>query len=286
MKVVKSIFEDASLEDRLFLVVLLFAIPYFTTSTISAYFVLHDFDVIRLNLILLALTTIMLVLARRKERRKPLIYLFCTLATIAFIYFWSFSGGLVGAGAYVFPSLSVLVVLMTKGKARLAFATMLTLVIIILSLGWVEVSGAIIYGGLLTDYLLNVIVFAAILILFKRSFDKEREKLIQRNNEINELNKQLLTQADELNNYNHEIKTIQNNLQVIIEQRTQKWENERARIIDFTFINAHLVRAPIANIMGLTQLIVHENPQLKELDESIHELDDVVRKIGDVLKQK
>ncbi len=88
---------------------------------------------------------------------------------------------------------------------------------------------------------------------------------------------------------------------IISEEITErkKYEIERQIMIDdlvernkkleeFAFIVSHVLRAPVANIIGLNSLI-KEDPELKDkyielLNESIHKLDKVVRELNDVLQ--
>ena len=60
-------------------------------------------------------------------------------------------------------------------------------------------------------------------------------------------------------------------------------DEENERLLEYSFINAHLVRAPIANILGLTQLKAGD-PKLQQLKRSIEEMDMIVRKIAEVLR--
>ncbi len=60
------------------------------------------------------------------------------------------------------------------------------------------------------------------------------------------------------------------------------------KLEEFAFIVSHVLRAPVANIIGLNSLI-KEDPELKDkyielLNESIHKLDKVVRELNDVLQ--
>lgn len=89
---------------------------------------------------------------------------------------------------------------------------------------------------------------------------------------------------------------------IISEEITErkKYEIERQIMIDdlivrnkkleeFAFIVSHVLRAPVANIIGLNSLII-EDPDSKDqylelLNQSVHKLDKVIRELNDVLQK-
>jgi len=68
-------------------------------------------------------------------------------------------------------------------------------------------------------------------------------------------------------------------------QHTQAIERQNQKLMDIAHLQSHVVRAPLARIMGLTNLIVQSNDQIPDpeilayLDTSVNELDDVIRTI-------
>ena len=88
-----------------------------------------------------------------------------------------------------------------------------------------------------------------------------------------------------------EISKINNSLEQRVKDRTEKLEEQNQQLTEYAFINAHLLRAPVCNIMGLIDLL-KSNPiddDQKEiiefLDNSTKELDEMVMKINRAIKK-
>lgn len=77
----------------------------------------------------------------------------------------------------------------------------------------------------------------------------------------------------------------------IVFERTKVLENKNAQLTEYAFINSHLLRAPVARVLGLANILKLESTKLdsKELiDRFIHacnELDSVVKIINEVLSE-
>jgi signal transduction histidine kinase len=111
--------------------------------------------------------------------------------------------------------------------------------------------------------------------------------------------KKLLEQHDIILHQKEEIEGINNNLEQIIVDNTEKLKDQEARITNFAFINAHKVRSPLARIIGLLNLISLENnkatvfedylPILKsnadELNDRLQEVSQTLNGIGQVKKK-
>lgn len=88
---------------------------------------------------------------------------------------------------------------------------------------------------------------------------------------------------------NKEIIQINEELEERVKKRTKKIKSQNKRLQEYAFFNSHLVRAPLANILGYTQYLSDNNndQDWKELNQNIFhsakELDQVVRSIGEIL---
>jgi light-regulated signal transduction histidine kinase (bacteriophytochrome) len=80
-----------------------------------------------------------------------------------------------------------------------------------------------------------------------------------------------------------QIQAMNNNLEMIIKERTRELENKNKALEDYAFITAHKLRSPLATILGLVSLIEmmkvqeedkivisHLNQSAKKLDEIVH----------------
>jgi GAF domain-containing protein len=106
--------------------------------------------------------------------------------------------------------------------------------------------------------------------------------LIEKGNEIEAMN-------EELNSLNEELLTLNDSLEATVKRRTQELETQNQQLTEYAFINSHILRAPLARILGLAQLIASEAETIKDkqllaaLITSSHELDSIIRKISDLL---
>jgi signal transduction histidine kinase len=124
-----------------------------------------------------------------------------------------------------------------------------------------------------------------VMFIFKRGYERTQKKLLEQHDQI-------LLQKEE-------IEGINNNLEQIIVNNTQKLKDQEARITNFAFINAHKVRSPLARIIGLLNLLSLENdkatvfedylPILRsnadELNDRLQEVSQTLNGIGHVKKK-
>jgi ABC-type amino acid transport substrate-binding protein/NACalpha-BTF3-like transcription factor len=124
-------------------------------------------------------------------------------------------------------------------------------------------------------YLVTIIVvFTVLLIIITLQFRRQRQSHLL-----------LKEQKAEIEAQSDEIKAINDNLELIIQQRTHEVENKNKALEEYAFITAHKLRAPLARILGL--VILFENVTLEEedkiilthLSKSAKDLDEIVRSV-------
>ena len=174
-----------------------------------------------------------------------------------------------------------------------------------------------------SQLILSAIILAMVIalgVILWRSFKKQKtlnQQLHQKNSEIEDQNHEISAQRDELIALNEEIRaqqddlvasrdslaeknvsiarmneeiiTINQNLEKLIRERTFALEKQNQQLIQYAFINAHKLRAPVARILGLANLVSTINADEREkilglLRESAHELDDVTRSITEIVQ--
>jgi K+-sensing histidine kinase KdpD len=127
-----------------------------------------------------------------------------------------------------------------------------------------------------------------ITLAYRAALRKEHEK------KISELNEEVTTQNEELRQNNLEIERINLTLEDRVKKRTEELTEQNRQLAEYAFINSHLLRAPLARVMGLTDLIQKGNSKLssielseltKHLQDSSIELDGVVRKINEAIEK-
>lgn len=144
-----------------------------------------------------------------------------------------------------------------------------------------------------------MILVAAILVLFlistflfKKQFDLAKQ-LKDKNNEITNHQKELVAQSNRLKEANEEISLMNENLEILVKERTKVIADQKLKILDYIMYNSHEVRGPLARILGLTKLWdkkaiteAEENEVIKKINLHAQELDDMVKKMNIKLDQE
>lgn len=123
---------------------------------------------------------------------------------------------------------------------------------------------------------LIVIIFLVTVLLFVIAFQFSRQR--QSHLMLKEQKDEIETQADH-------IKSINDNLELLIKQRTRELKTKNKALEEYAFITAHKLRAPLASILGLIILfekakltdedkiiLNHLSVSAKKLDEIIHSI--------------
>ncbi|MFQ3574941.1 MAG: GAF domain-containing protein [Cytophagales bacterium] len=119
----------------------------------------------------------------------------------------------------------------------------------------------------------------------KQSLKTEYNLLNEKNSLIQEQNLKLKNQKDE-------IKRINEFLELKVEERTKVLNDRNKKLSEYAFINSHLLRGPLARIMGLVNIIKqdsqkHDDPELLvvcgHLETSCNDLDQIIRKINKIV---
>jgi Bacteriophytochrome (light-regulated signal transduction histidine kinase) len=141
-----------------------------------------------------------------------------------------------------------------------------------------DASQFFVKGGLLLG---AVAVFMIVLIRTRYDlFIKEIKSRLA----LNASNEEIKTQAEE-------IRSINENLEHLVRQRTQELEKKNLALEEYAFINAHKLRAPVASILGLIPIFnsYKLEPEVKEvlhhLKDSTLKLDSIVHSITQAIER-
>jgi signal transduction histidine kinase len=113
---------------------------------------------------------------------------------------------------------------------------------------------------------------------------------------VKEIKARLALQAsnEEIQAQDEEIKRINANLEALITERTRDIERKNAALEEYSYINAHELRSPVASILGLANLIqkipvVQSDEEAKmvchHLQDSTRRLDQIVRSITSAIEK-
>lgn len=277
------IYLNRTIEESIFSIILLAGVPYFVLNEILNLSSNRLLIIFFIDFLMLAVFLFLLRLSIRKSLTQQHIFYFSIFILLMFALFWPNSTGLTASSSYVFLTLIVALPLINKGKAKIFFVLSLVGFILVAGFAPIEYHQSISYPEELIAYFLNFAGIALILLVFKAALNREHSSLEKRIEKLNQLNAEIDEQNQELENQKQSILRIQNHLQEIINDRTEKIEKENERLIEYAFINAHLVRAPLANLIGLCQIKMQEKPSFQKIFDRTQKLDLIIRKIAGVL---
>ncbi|MGJ3234768.1 hypothetical protein [Marivirga sp.] len=132
------------------------------------------------------------------------------------------------------------------------------------------------------EYITSLLVVTLFLVQFNygkklRKYSTSLEDL------VGERTEELRSTVEELNHANEELTSMNDGLDLMVKNRTTELEERNYQLTEYAFINSHLLRAPLARILGLTDLIRMEStdPKTQELMDklfnSCEELDEIIK---------
>lgn len=107
---------------------------------------------------------------------------------------------------------------------------------------------------------MGIILILAIFLIFtllkqSKSMKTAHDKLSSQKNEIENKQKELSKKSLDLANANKELYAFNQNLEERIIAESQKLSKRNMQISEFTFFNSHKLRAPVANVLGLINVL-------------------------------
>jgi signal transduction histidine kinase len=111
--------------------------------------------------------------------------------------------------------------------------------------------------------------------------------------ELTFANNELISVNEELKSSNESIKELNENLEQMVKQRTVKINDQLNQLSKYVHMNSHEVRAPLARMLGLMQLIKHKDTAADQKAELIdmlyhssNELDIVIKEMNRLLEKE
>ena len=110
-----------------------------------------------------------------------------------------------------------------------------------------------------------------------------------KNNEINLQKEAIEQQATALLKLNGTLQELNKSLEGRIDERSRQLLIQNQRLAEYTFINAHKLRGPVASILGLITLVQHATPQeqatiITHLKTCGDQLDVIIKEISNDLE--
>lgn len=123
----------------------------------------------------------------------------------------------------------------------------------------------------------------------KKQNQRLEKTVLERTLELSNANTTLQENAKELLQNQEEIATLNNHLEILVEERTKKLIRSNQKLNEYAFFNAHKLRAPVATILGLYELLKldlsaeEREIVFEKIQEFITYLDEIVRKSQSLL---
>lgn len=145
----------------------------------------------------------------------------------------------------------------------------------------------------LTSSILAIIIILYIIYrirfnLILRNQEKLKKEVSQRTQEIQRMNSEIQAQNEELLSQTEEIATNNERLEEIVQDRTQKLQEQNERLSKYAFMNSHELRGPICRMIGLLNVLkisksTDHKKLLRLIQETGLELDAITRQINQTL---
>jgi signal transduction histidine kinase len=278
------------IEKSIFLYTLYLACAYQVYQLING--IIVSSDVVLLNTWLLAFLVMVLFIGRKINNIQYLAFALHLIILPVMVYFWISFGGFAGTVPLVLYVYIGWIILTLKGALQAGTLGLYFLVFMVLTQfpGYTGIpvgdSSQVVEIQLAIDFFVIALIITVFLIYIKNKLLSYRKRIGHRNEQLDKLSVTLLQQKDLLEATQNEIKSINDNLEEIIEKRVQKIEEKKAQLEEYAFINAHILRGPLCRIMGLTTLMM-ENGNRDELTivhEKAQQVDSIIRRINDITR--
>ncbi|HWZ23453.1 MAG TPA: HAMP domain-containing protein, partial [Cytophagaceae bacterium] len=121
------------------------------------------------------------------------------------------------------------------------------------------------------------------------SLRENRNKILNSNQLLEEQKEEITSQSERLSKLNTEMQEINSHLDQKVAERTTELRRQNKKLFEYAFFNAHKLRAPVATILGLMN-VINITPSVEEklkcldlLERATLDLDKVIHEIQAIL---
>jgi signal transduction histidine kinase len=222
---------------------------------------------------------------RYKQLIKPIIIILLIIHIAEFFQLNGFNSTL----SLDFVNIGFAIVFVFQGKDRIFFLSAFFIIVVSLLLAQLFIPDIpdVYNDNVVLDTSIHVVLSLYLGYVIKREYDKSQDMILEKNKELEEKNNEILTQ-------NEEIIAINDSLAETVNRRTQQLEEKIQKMTAYSYQNSHEVRAPLARILGLIEVIRIEqsadmnqiNYYLENIRKSANELDNVIKSMNETLGDK
>ena len=221
------------------------------------------------------------------------IFFFQTL--INSVLTWHNAGGWNGSVPYVLLVLVMAVVITSHGLPQVVMLFAYALVIILFAFTSTLDSFSVPNANYSLfsrefDFLIGTFLLILLTFYLKENFLSYRESIELTNLRLTKSTEKLMKQNQELYQQQVELNILRNNLERVISGKISESQNQAEILKEYSFINSHHVRAPLARVLGLVDLIQIENHHdnvssgyIQKIKRDAEELDVILKKMNNVI---
>jgi signal transduction histidine kinase len=134
-------------------------------------------------------------------------------------------------------------------------------------------------------YSILYIIIAYATYVIKSSYDRIHQYLRETNQELQQKANEIASQNDELLKMHNNLNTLNTHLEQIVNERTEKIQQQNVILLKYSYTNAHHLRGPVARLLGLVN-VYNLNPKpdpnfiIEKMADQAHEIDTVIKQIN------
>lgn len=121
---------------------------------------------------------------------------------------------------------------------------------------------------------------------YKRNTDLQEQVNKELEQKVKERTLELEERNDMVLKQKVEIDAINDNLEMMVRKRTKQLQDKNDRIKEYAFSNSHIVRGPLARILGLVSIAEHEPKVIELIGKNAKELDVVIKEMTEILAEE
>lgn len=287
-----------SLENEIFRGLCGFALLTMGVYTLHDLFVVSDPLFIALDCILVLLLAIGYLLSRKFGETFNLTLPFTVVIMMLLGVFYFFLGGLKGTLPFYFILFSFSFSILLKGKAWTGMAALFSATLVFLvfmQVMYPEMIKNVYSSDSNTDLIISFFISLSFTIygtrIAKKHYDEALERIVRQNEELNLRNEEIKKKNKEFRKKREEVEGLNMQLNVLLEEGSERLREQNRQLLEYAFINSHKVRGPLARVLGLVDLIKSTGSEedrklfLEKLEESAFELDHMVTEMNKVLQK-
>lgn len=157
-------------------------------------------------------------------------------------------------------------------------------------LGWAGVNhqqkgmGGEDYPLMYIRTLLAYMAISTVCLVFQNMVSQYEESIRRMVTELKSQKEEIIAQNEALVNSQDQLNAIHQNLEFLVDQKTEAIQRQNEMILKFTFANSHMVRASVARMQGLMRLshiddAMNRQIYFEKVEEEVEQLDGITRSI-------